>query len=562
MSSYLIAINGPDSGKKIYLAGEKFVLGRHPECDILVEVGAVSRHHAQITKDSQEYYIEDLGSRNGTYVNEKQIADKYHLQDSDTIRICDVDFSFHVDQPFAAPSGLPQGNLDESSAFGTIVFDEDEGESTIMSKLEVSSEPGSIHLTASAEVKLLALLEITRQLSGALTIEEVLPKVLDSLFKIFLQADRGFIIVREADGQLIPKWTKSRREGDDEVRISKTVVNHVIDSKEAILSADAATDTRFEMSQSITDFKIRSIMCVPLINSDGTAFGVIQIDTLDQRKRFQQEDLEVLVSIASQASAAIDNANMHEIALKRKSMDRDLKLATQVQKGFLPKEGPDIPDYTFYDFYLAANAVGGDYYDYIPLPNDRLAIIVGDVVGHGIAASLLMAKLSADARYCLVLEPDPEKAIYMLNNKFAEAIPDDQFVTLVVNILDHKNHTMTVLNAGHQAPLLRRNDGKIDMIAEEEINLPLGVMEDMDYEAVTVPIAPGESFTLFTDGLNEAMNSDGDQLGMDPILNQCAKKHASVEDMGKAIIQDTQAFMGDHKQFDDMCLVIYERNAE
>jgi sigma-B regulation protein RsbU (phosphoserine phosphatase) len=119
MSSYLVAINGPDSGKKIYLAGEKFVMGRHPECDILVEVGAVSRRHAQITKDSSDYFVEDLGSRNGTYVNEQQIAGKHQLKDGETIRICDVDFTFHVEQPFAAPAGLPERHLDESSAFGT-----------------------------------------------------------------------------------------------------------------------------------------------------------------------------------------------------------------------------------------------------------------------------------------------------------------------------------------------------------------------------------------------------------------------------------------------------------
>src|SRR5205085_1371889 len=145
-------------------------------------------------------------------------------------------------------------------------------------------------------------------------------------------------------------------------------------SKEAILSADASTDQRFDQSESIADLRIRSVMCAPLVDNEGNALGVIQIDTGDQRHRFSQDDLDVLASVASQAAVAVDNAQLHEQALRQQAVERDLLLAHKVQRGLLPSQPPHIPGYHFFDFYEPANQVGGDYYDYIDLSGGRLAV--------------------------------------------------------------------------------------------------------------------------------------------------------------------------------------------
>ena len=129
-------------------------------------------------------------------------------------------------------------------------------------------------------------------------------------------------------------------------------------SKQAILSADAASDERFDMSESIADFHIRSLICAPLLDADGEVFGVIQIDTKDQRKRFRQEDLEVLGSVAVQAATAIDNARLHEQMVRQKELERELKLAHDVQTGFLPKRRPETDGYEFFDYYKPAEPRG------------------------------------------------------------------------------------------------------------------------------------------------------------------------------------------------------------
>ena len=266
-----------------------------------------------------------------------------------------------------------------------------------------------MRLQVNTEAKLKALLEISRNLGRAIGMVDVLPKILDSLFKIFIQADRGFIVLLEPQsGRLVPKAIKYRRSEDTQsVKISRTIINSVMTSKQAVLSADAASDERFDMAESIVDFRIRSMMCAPLITGEGNALGVIQIDTLDSRNRFNREDLDVLASVASQAAFAVENAQLHETALRDQAIKRELAVAHEVQRGFLPAESPNLAGYDFFEFYESAHALGGDYYDYVPLSGGRLAVVLGDVSGKGISASLLMAKLSAEARYCLASEPRP-----------------------------------------------------------------------------------------------------------------------------------------------------------
>ncbi len=182
---------------------------------------------------------------------------------------------------------------------------------------------------------------------------------------------------------------------------------------------------------------------------------MIQLDALDQRNRFRQDDLDMLVSVACQAAFAVENAQLHEAAMRDQAMKRELAVAHEVQRGFLPSAAPRIPEYDFFEFYEPASQLGGDYYDYVELPGGRLAVVVADVSGKGISASLLMAKLSAETRYCLASEPEPAQAIGRLNRVFCDSVWDDRFVTMVLAVLDPRRHEVTIVNAGHLPPLWR-----------------------------------------------------------------------------------------------------------
>ena len=567
---YLLANNGPQQGRRYELKGDKYVLGRHPDCDIQIEVGAVSRNHCQLIREGGGYALEDLGSRNGTFVNDEQpkVEGRRPLRLGDVLRVCEVSFTFLNDSPIAgetrpAGSGGQPARMIDGAGLGAFLADDDDAKtpgSTVMSKLDVSSSSrGGLHVSASPEVKLAALIEITQNLSRVLALDEVLPQVLKSLFKIFVQADRGFIVLESPEGKLIPRWVRLRREDtSDTLRISRTIIRHVMDSKQAIISADAAGDERFNMSQSIADFRIRSMMCAPLINSEGKAFGALQIDTLDQRKRFQDEDLELLVSTASQAAIAIENAQLHESALRRLEMERDMQLAKDVQQGFLPEARPALEGYEFFDFYQPADQIGGDYFDYIPMPDGRMAIVVADVVGHGVAAALLMAKLSAEARFSLYAAPTAAAAMTRLNERLC-SLNVQRFVTLVLIVLDPAQHHAVVVSAGHMAPLHRRAKGKIEEPGESFAGLPLGVTDSLGYRQAEFDIARGDTLVLYTDGINESIDAGGAFYTIERLREQVQKHGTAVSALGPAIVEDVKRFLGKAQQNDDMCLVCFGR---
>jgi phosphoserine phosphatase RsbU/P len=563
--NFLLANNGPEAGRRYDLKGDKWILGRHPDCHIVIEVGAVSRNHCQIVRDGSSYLLEDLGSRNGTFLNDEpeKVEGRRQLRTGDIIRVCEVSFTFANDTPSQHPAATgPVARMLDGAGLGAFLADDDGRTttgSTIMSKLEVSTSSRGVTISASPEVKLAAMMEIMQSLGRALALDEVLPQVLKSLFKIFVQADRGFIVMQTPDGKLIPRWVRLRREdAADTLRISRTIIHHVIQTKEAILSADAASDQRFELSQSIADFRIRSMMCAPLLDSEGNAFGALQIDTLDQRQRFTQDDLELLVSTASQAALAIQQAQLHEQALAQRELARDMQLAIEVQHGFLPDKRPMLAGYEFFDYYQPAAQVGGDYFDYIALPDGRVAIVVADVVGHGVAAALLMAKLSAETRFALFSEATPAAAVTKLNERICETNMQ-RFVTLILVVLDPATHRATVVNAGHMAPLVRRAKSKLEEPSEDIAGLPLGVTDALGYEQCEFGIEPGDCVTLFTDGINESIDAKGAFYTIDRLREHVKKLGGEIKVLGPALVEDVRRFLGNAPQNDDMCLVCFGR---
>lgn len=553
-------LRGPSPGQIITIEGDKAVLGRHPDCNIVLGSASVSRQHAKISKLGETYFIEDLGSRNGTLLNDLPVSTRRPLKENDQLSICDEVFVFHGGS--STPPVTENTLRDQSEATAMMVDDGREtGTSTIMSMVDISAGSSSLQFGVNAEAKLKALVEIGKNLGQALGTDEVLPKLLDSLFAIFPQADRGFVVMKNpGDGRLVPKAIKLRREEDEEtLRISRTIIDSVMKNKQAILSADAAADSRFDMAESIVDFHIRSMMCAPLVNSENEALGVIQIDTLDQRSRFNREDLDVLVSVACQAAFAVENAQMHEIAVRQQALKRELTVAHEVQQRFLPSAEPNIPGYGFFQFYEPANQLGGDYYDYVVMPDGRLGVVLADVSGKGISASLLMARLSAETRFCLATEPTPAAAVGRLNRVFCGRNWEDRFVTLVLCVLDPTKNEVTIVNAGHMPPLMRSGPGKVEALAEDLSSLPIGVVEDIEYQQCTIPLAAGQCITLYTDGISEAMNSADELYGISRLWDQLRSGVEGADHIGQAILDDVKRFVGTRAQSDDMCMACFGR---
>jgi serine phosphatase RsbU (regulator of sigma subunit) len=196
------------------------------------------------------------------------------------------------------------------------------------------------------------------------------------------------------------------------------------------------------------------------------------------------------------------------------------------------------------------------------MPGGRLAVAVADVSGKGISAAMLMAKLSADARYCLVSEPTPAAAISRLNRAFCESRWEDRFVTLVLAVLDPLRHEVAVVTAGHMAPLRRFADGRVEPVAlEHSGGLPLGIEADAQYGQQPITLLPGEALLLYSDGVTDAMNAAGEFYGLKRLQAQIGPAAKSVMTLGGRLLDDVQRFIGARPQSDDMCVTCFGRTA-
>lgn len=548
-------LKGVNQGSTISLDGERMVMGRNADCQIVLDEPAVSREHAVIRKIQGKFYIEDMKSRNRTFVNNQEITTRTLLKDNDKIKICNFLIAFME----SAPRPPLPGEL--SGAEEPAEDDAEESSSTVEATISTSSK--QILQTQPAE-KLTFLLNMTADLTQVLNVEELLPKIVDSLFQVFRQADRGFVIIADEQSKLIPKVSKTRH-GKDEgtARFSRGIVNRCIETGEALLSEDATADKRFDLSQSIADCKIRSVMCAPLTGrTSGKPMGVLQLDTQDRFKKFNADDLKLLMAVAGQAAVALENAKMHENLVARAGLERDLKTAQQVQRSFLPKKSPAMQGYEFFAHYEAAQEVGGDYYDFIPLPGPRVAVMIGDVAGKGVPAALLMAKVSSDSRFCMLTQPSPADAIYHLNELMQEAGMLDKFVTLGACLLDPASHQVVFVNAGHNAPVVfRKATGKFEEATTlEQTGYPLGVMEGIPYDACTSNLDPGDVVVLFTDGVTEAKNKQDQDFQMEGVYTALkAAGPQTPKAMGQRLVAAAkQHFLG-CKQHDDLTVVCFGR---
>jgi serine phosphatase RsbU (regulator of sigma subunit) len=202
-------------------------------------------------------------------------------------------------------------------------------------------------------------------------------------------------------------------------------------------------------------------------------------------------------------------------------------------------------------------AVGGDYYDFVQLDEHRLAIIVADVVGHGLAAAMLMAKISAESRFALALNSDPVDAT-MAVNRALSSMNVDKFVTMLVGMVDIRDHSVTFVNAGHMRPIVIRASGEVEELTIKGTGLPLGVLEETTYGSHRFELKSGDSIVFYTDGVNEAMNESNEQLGIQNVLQELrGSQSKTVDAIGNSICQTVRRHVGSHEQIDDICVVAF-----
>jgi serine phosphatase RsbU (regulator of sigma subunit) len=561
----LMRANGIAAGKIIELKPDRVLIGRSPEhCLIVLDSHTVSRRHAEIYRKGDSFFLSDLNSQNGTRVKDSTVlpGNDHRLTPGDRINIGGVEFLYYHRFPSHSPTRV-QGEV--------MVVDDRDDAQTRAEDLEfemISNQPPEM---ANPEVKLKAILEIARNLSSELRIDAIALKILDSLMEIFPQSERLSVILLDPESKRLvckafkyrPTCTEVVPVEEVQMSISRSIHDHVLVQCRAFLTEHASSVSNLATSGSIADVlnsvMIRSEMYVPLLKGDREALGIIRIDTTD-RKNFRQKDLDVLKAVATQAAIAIQNAAMHELLLERERQNCDSKFAEQVQKRFLPQAVPSIPGFEFFAQYDPAYDGGGNYYDFVPLPQNRVAVAVGDVSGKGLAAALMMAKFSGDTRFCILTENSPARAANRLNSLLFSRGNEDKFITLSLGVLDIQKRTLALSSAGHLPVMIRRANGTIDEIGEQIAGVPLGIMPESDYLQTEVKLNPGDVVTVFSDGVSNALRVPGevyDSPEIRQLLRKVAETQGTPEAVGRGIFHDIRQFTGGRGLSDDITLICF-----
>lgn len=537
----LITLKGPDVGKHFTLAADSTVVGRNPDCPICLGSQAVSRNHARIYRQGDRFFVEDLQSSNGTYVNGSKLTAATPLTERDTLQVGPYLFALR-----RAPVPTP-------------------GEDSLVIREQIATGLTSQSLPeGDAARKLRVVLEIAQGLGRTLDLEALLGKLLDQLMQLFPQADRGVVLLKQGD-ELVVRSQRCRDARDPTtLPYSRTIVRRALAEGVGILSEDVRQDERFQTSATISNLSMRSLLCVPLITPEGRRLGVLQLDRFRAGWAFTSEDLQLLAVIAIQVTVVLENASLHAEVLREEQLRQELALAREIQQGFLPTEFPD-PAHDGFELYarlLPAREVAGDLYDFFRLGDGRLAFFVGDVSGKGMPAALFMVAVRTLGRHLASASESPAETLRRLNTALSADNPSGMFVTLAHGIYQPETGALTVASAGHPLPLLRRPDGRVETWSFTTGRL-LGYAEgNLNLTDVRTALAPGETVAFYTDGFTEAEAAAGHcMFGEDRMRETLAGPRAalSLEACAEYARQAVESFTGTRELHDDLTIFLLRR---
>jgi phosphoserine phosphatase RsbU/P len=536
----LIAKNQP---RKIFeLDGDLLSIGRDHRADVSLRDDRVSSWHARVVRGPNgTFSIEDTDSRNSTFLDGVKL-EKFKpqvLKDGSCVRVCEFTLIYH--QQIVQ---MQEDRAEEATIIG--MLDD-------MSSINLASRPDR-----SSSV-LRAVLEINRILGGATDLNALLARALEELFAVFPQVECGFILTVEPDGKLHPRATRERSGEGKTLTLSRSVLDRVLRDKKGLIISDVGSDLQLPVTESLSGSGIRTALCVPILGREGSPIGIIQLDSRAKKVSFASEDLELLAAVSVPISVVVENHRL----LKMESL---LSTAAEVQVALLPRRRPVAPGYTFWEHYQPALHVGGDYYDYIPLeigPRGewlRGAIAIGDVSGKGMPAALLMACFGSEVRHLVRTGAPPEVVADLLNTAFLDVDLPCRFITFVLVILDVRTHTLTMVNAGHFCPLIRRRNGKLDSIGEAEAGWPIGIEGPDGYRSFEAHLDPGDTVVLFTDGATDAQSPRETYYSLEGVQAQVESTEGNAAKIGDALLRSVRAYVEGRAFGDDIAVVCFGRD--
>ena len=516
----LVFVQGSEQ-KNIVLNRTPFTVGRKVDKDLVIADPRVSRDHAQIMQQGLEFFIEDLGSKHGTFVNGERIQ-RQKLERGDRLEFGARDSAYVLFNPANQTSNTAREFLSQISVIGGIK-------------------------TETSELETLRLfLEAARKLNTAGVLEEILITMLDVTLQL-TRAERAYVFLKDDEGNLVLKAGRNSKKEPllDDKTISHSILEESMRSNSEFLLTDTSQSLDLSGRQSIVAYDLRTVVCIPLRKlqvqstrdvqtaaaSAAQAMGVLYVDS-----RFASRDIsgvshEILHAIATEAASLIENARLVQAEEEARRYQQELSIAASIQQRLMQVKIPEVPFAKIRPRNLQCKEIGGDFYDAVNT-KEGLAVVLADVSGKGVSAALMASSLQAMIYSHLIAGLSLTEVVVAVNRFFAEKMGGERYATLLLVRL-RRDGELEYVNCGHVPPLLVCRG---EVIRPPHGNVPVGLLSDASFESSTCQMKSGDRFILVTDGVTEAENAMGDFFE-DSRLEAAAAKSPTLEGIFSAVTE-------------------------
>jgi phosphoserine phosphatase RsbU/P len=547
--SLLVRIERPLVEPVQHLAeGDALILGRSSKADLVIPDPFLSRLHARFYKEAGQWFVEDLGGRNRTVLNGHPLTKAERVSEGDVVTMSDT--QIHVQSLRGLPPAAVEPPRNDATLFRAA--------SALVKQHETDPGQGSLEERLQrATDRLKVLNEFHRALARPIELAALLELVLDRAFTD-LRPEEAVVMLKDADGEYQRVASRRRPGVTGDFLYSRSLLREVGEKGMAALVSDASSDARFSTAQSILTSGVRSIVAAPLMDADG-CLGIFVLSSRAHVRSFSEDDMEELAFLGAAAALRIRNLALMEESAQRRLYEKELALARRIQVALLPEHLPQIPGFELFAYNAPTRSVSGDLYQVQMRREDaECVLLLADVSGKGISASLLTASLEALSAGPIEVGLAADEICTRLSRRLYARTGGDRYATGFVAVLHTATGRLCWTNAGHNPAVIIRSSG--ETIQLPATGLPMGLLPIGDYTRGEHVLEPGDLLVAYTDGITEAANSNGDEYGLDRLVELCrARMTEGVEATSDALGRDVAAFAGGVPYGDDRTYVMLRR---